>query len=665
MPVALAATVLFVLFSLLALRNHIDRAAAASVLAMSGARGVTIATLHSEAGRWVLGGLHLEDAAHSVAIDAEHATIGLDWDGVRPYVTLTLARPRIMLRANGPVALQAMVRTALHAPPVGRGMRLELAGASVAITGLGSQAILADEVTGTIRSGHRQLTYELRGTLLEGAQRYPFTGTSALDGKTVVHQWDAPALPASVLGALIDADGVAVTAGYLRDAHLRFSEAQGLRADGVLTGVDAAIDGRAVRDLTGGIALDRDEAASGDLTATLGDSNVDARGDVRFGDLAIARELFDKISGEQGLQTIRLESVAPGIAFARYVTKTDAGPLAVHLLDVNPREPTLRFDTVLAGDHVFSGAERTSSMAVRTGAVAGINGDYFDMGGTSAPQGLMIRDGVLIHSPTELREALVVHRDRSFSFDLYRFGGTVITSRGTAPITMFNDWPPGDVAVITPDLGKIPATPGVTFVALTATSSPHRYRVEEISPLVASRAATFGLAFGPLARAKLPRRGEEVDVRYAVTPSIDDAVAAVASGPLLLRDGRWYEDPHAPAPGERDIRWPVVGVGKLPSGRLLWAAVDGRWYDVSVGMTRPEFGALLQRFGVDDAIALDSGGSVTMVSRIPGEDSVSVRNHPSDRGGERWVANGLFVYSSAPQSALADVLKPRDLSQLP
>jgi exopolysaccharide biosynthesis protein len=97
----------------------------------------------------------------------------------------------------------------------------------------------------------------------------------------------------------------------------------------------------------------------------------------------------------------------------------------------------------------------------------------------------------------------------------------------------------------------------------------------------------------------------------------------------------------------------------------LWAAVDGRWYEVSIGMTRPEFAALLQRFGVNDAIALDSGGSVTMVSRVPGEDAATVRNHPSDSGGERWVANGLFIYSSARPSPLADVLRTRTVGALP
>lgn len=632
---------------------------------MSGAKHVAFNGLHNEAGRWVLNSVHFEDATASVAVEAQTASIALNWEGARPFVTLALQHPHLTITVRTTPALESLAHTALHAPPVGRGLHIQVSGATVEVVGLRDRPIVVEHVDGTIDNGLRRLTYDFHGALLEGGRTYPFAAVAEPEGQTVVHRWSAELLPAAVVGAVLHAGGIDVHDGLVRDVTAHFANGHELRADGILADSTVVVDGRALRGLSGAIALDHDELATNELVGSFGTAAVSVRGNMRFADLVLIRELFDDVAGEANLQTIKLESVAPGVAFAKYITRGADGPLAIHLLDVDPHEPTIRFDTVLAGDKIFSGAERTSSMAARTGAVAGINGDYFDMGGTSAPQGLMIREGALIHSPMALREALVVHRDKSFSFDLYDFHGTVTTSRGRAPITIFNDWPPGDVAVITPDLGKIPAASDITFVSLTPTATPGRYRVEDVSPLTEPRPATFGLAFGRLVLAKLPRRGEEIAMQYTITPQIDDAVAAVASGPLLLRDGKWYEDPHAPAPGEREVRWPVVGVGKLPSGRLLWAAVDGRWSDVSIGMTRPEFASLLQRFGVDDAIALDSGGSVTMVSRVPGEDVASVRNHPSDSGGERWVANGLFVYSSARPSPLADVLRTRAVSTLP
>jgi hypothetical protein len=69
-------------------------------------------------------------------------------------------------------------------------------------------------------------------------------------------------------------------------------------------------------------------------------------------------------------------------------------------------------------------------------------------------------------------------------------------------------------------------------------------------------------------------------------------------------------------------------------------------------MTRPEFSELLERFGATDAMALDSGGSVTLVARAPGDANVTVRNVVSDFSNERWISDALYLYSSAPQPSI-------------
>jgi exopolysaccharide biosynthesis protein len=126
----------------------------------------------------------------------------------------------------------------------------------------------------------------------------------------------------------------------------------------------------------------------------------------------------------------------------------------------------------------------------------------------------------------------------------------------------------------------------------------------------------------------------------------------------LLKDGVWYEDRHAPAPDERNVQWPVVAIGNMPDGTLMFAAVDGRHPERSIGMTRPEFGELLRGYGMLDAMALDSGGSVTLVSRAPGNRAVTVRNVPSDFSEERYVTDGLFVYSTAPLGTIVTSPRP-------
>jgi exopolysaccharide biosynthesis protein len=126
----------------------------------------------------------------------------------------------------------------------------------------------------------------------------------------------------------------------------------------------------------------------------------------------------------------------------------------------------------------------------------------------------------------------------------------------------------------------------------------------------------------------------------------------------LLKDGVWFEDHHAPAPDERDVQWPVVAIGTMPGDTLMFVSVDGRHPERSIGMTRPEFGDLLRSFGMIDAMALDSGGSVTLVSRAPGNSAVTVRNVVSDFSQERYVTDALFVYSTAPLGTIVTSPRP-------
>jgi len=176
--------------------------------------------------------------------------------------------------------------------------------------------------------------------------------------------------------------------------------------------------------------------------------------------------------------------------------------------------------------------------------------------------------------------------------------------------------------------------------------------------MTAAIPVTFGLGFSDQLHEPLPNVGDDVELHYALDPPVPGAVAGIGSGPLLLKDGQWFEDRHAPAPDERNVQWPVVAIGTMPGDTLMLVSVDGRHPERSIGMTRPEFGDLLRGFGMIDAMALDSGGSVTLVSRAPGNSAVTVRNVVSDFSQERYVTDGLFVYSSAPLGTIVTSPRP-------
>lgn len=488
----------------------------------------------------------------------------------------------------------------------------------------------------------------------DGTQTYPVV----LSGGRM----RAAALPLAPVWALLPPSSVSLASGTLQDVDVALSRLP----SGTFSVRHAAgtYDGHALRALHGTVVFSNDGIASRELSGLIdnvplqisGETHDVANWGVALGSgtssLRTLARIYASIAPTPNLHSIRLEANGPGIAYAQYTMLLDSLPRAVQLLTIDPKEKTLHFDTALSGDHLVSNGERTSQMGVRTHAIAGLNGDYFDIGRTYQPQGLFMESGRLMRGPAD-RESLIVDKHNHVYFDDFKLRGNVQIGSDTFPVTQFNDWPLGYVTIITPDFGKtLPPAPGVRFLALQYVRGD-RYRVIDESASGVPSPLHFGIALGPdIKLHALPAIGDEIHLSYGVVPYVKDAVAGIGGGPLLLRGGKWFEDPKAPAPDERDVRWPVDALGVLTDGTLMMVAVDGRHPERSVGMTRPEFGKLLQDLGVTDAMALDSGGSVTMVARSPGDTDVSLHNVPSDDSAERYVSNALFVYSSASAGSL-------------
>jgi Phosphodiester glycosidase len=364
------------------------------------------------------------------------------------------------------------------------------------------------------------------------------------------------------------------------------------------------------------------------------------------------------------------EPVAPGVARATYRLLTAAGPLVVSVVSVDLREPTVRLATVLANDRIVSKDEPTSSMARRTGAVAGINGDYFDINGTGAPVGVLVRNGALERTPSA-RVALTVTRDRAVRFQPFRFGGSVTFGAVRVPLTAVNEWPPQNgAALLTPAFGTIPASASdVTVLDLAPfAGGAQRYRVAAVTNAPPWPAApALRLAYGPAAQAfgPLPDVGDVVALEYDTDPPLAGVLGALGGGPELLHAGVPVDDPASPNYADRERRIPASAAARFPDGTLALVVVDGRHPATSIGVNRAELIALLRALGATDAMLFDSGGSATLVARVLGDAEAGVVNEPSD-GVERPVADGLFVYSDAPVGPPARlVVRPARIVALP
>jgi hypothetical protein len=298
-------------------------------------------------------------------------------------------------------------------------------------------------------------------------------------------------------------------------------------------------------------------------------------------------------------------------------------------------------------------------MAARTGAVAGINGDYFDPA-TNRATNIFVTNGRLLAMPRK-RYSLVLSPAGEPQFTESTFTGQVQLADRSVNLDFINEMPDTPaVSLLTPEFGEVAPHDNLTLVALqplSGTTPLTRYRVAAIADNIHAQPAGYYLAIGMDAygRTGVPNVGDVIEATGELAPvGLDAIAAAIGGGPLVLQNGLPFEDPDGPTGSEYNVRNPSSAAAVTPDGTLLLIQIDGRDPLSSIGVTRPELAALMRGLGAENGIAFDGGGSSAIVVRRRGAREAALQNLPSD-GFERPVSNGLFVYSTAPVGPAAQI----------
>lgn len=363
--------------------------------------------------------------------------------------------------------------------------------------------------------------------------------------------------------------------------------------------------------------------------------------------------------------------VAPGVRYGDYALLTQDGPLSLHVLAIDVHDPNVHIGTALANDRLVSPGETVSSMAHRLGAVAGINGDYFDINQTNQPLNILVQDGSLVRMPME-RYALAFDDAQTPQFTQFEVTAQAVLGSASVPLKTINDWPPpgGGTVLITQDYGVLHPAQNVTAYSLqllNGTPPFATYRVGSVIDTTIAQQPGYYLAIGPQAYGTfaLPNPGDTMQIQGSAVPPLDGIANAIGGGPLLVKDGAWYADPGGPNTGEFLTHMPATAAGVTSDGTLLLFEVDGRQPELSIGVLQPQLASLMIAFGVVTGMQFDGGGSSTMVARLPGEEGALVQNSPSD-GVERRVGDALLVYSDAPAGPPAKIYSdPQVVRALP
>ncbi len=362
-----------------------------------------------------------------------------------------------------------------------------------------------------------------------------------------------------------------------------------------------------------------------------------------------------------------------------------SGPWLVRVLDIDPHQFRGSVQAHLGTD-VVPDRETTSSIAARTGALAGVNGGYFVIPPTDGTPGdlagISVIDGRLVSEAVNGRAALIL-RDPAGRADVRRLstaltlterdGAThVLNGRNRKPGLVRSCGEPGarpteqpkhdftcnnpdDIVQFDADFGPS-ADPGPGEQAVLDA----RGRVLSLAPTRGGQIPTGGsvvegIGAGAQWLAQHATVGSVLRVGSRVADARGGRVAMTArtevinGGPLLVRDGRPFVDADTEGfvqPDRPDFyygfgvrRNPRTMAGVTGQGHLLLVTVDGRQPGYSVGLSFAEESAVMASLGARDALNLDGGGSTTMVG-----SGGTVVGRPSDTTGERPVGDAVLLY---------------------
>jgi hypothetical protein len=326
--------------------------------------------------------------------------------------------------------------------------------------------------------------------------------------------------------------------------------------------------------------------------------------------------------------------VAPGVTLERLERP---GPQVVHVMRVT-QDPLTRVAPILtSGTPARRERLTTAISALRPqGAVAGINGDFFNVD-LAYPSGLTLIDGELVSEPEPTRSATLFGPDGRIqiphleltgrwqavdpagveTFDVRTFNGiNRPAERGTETILYTPRFGPATPlpatnsryeAVIQLDPGQTPIVNTPLSGTVVATGSGGGM------PIGAGQVVVTGVgSSGPAVVSDLTP-GRRASIRIDVPAVPPGVLNGIGGGPILVSGGV-----PVTAAGEGFSNGQLTplrqrsAVGQRADGTILLVTTEGPEQG-SRGVSVAEQAALMAELGAVDAMALDSGGSAIMV----------------------------------------------------
>ena len=337
----------------------------------------------------------------------------------------------------------------------------------------------------------------------------------------------------------------------------------------------------------------------------------------------------------------KVEKLQEGITYKNILRYQDSGFLRLHILECDLTDERVSIGVITSKDG-SSYLDTTKKMAEDSGAVAAINGDFFNVGTKRTNAlGMSYIGGELISSPSKDLWATFALTDKgNILMNYFGFTGKIVSPQGyETELYQINKVPVtgGAITMLTNKWGDT--------VTLDENMSAMLISGDEVLEIISAKGE---ISFGDADKMLVTNHsvngffenftpGDEVIIEYEIMGANEKISEAIGGNTLLLLDGKEaYFNHNVSGKAQRT----AVGINK--DGTKLYMLVsDGRTASVS-GLTQNQMAEEMIKLGAYTAINLDGGGSSTMVYRNDFSGSWDVLNSQTTL---RKVSNSLGIFN--------------------
>jgi len=358
------------------------------------------------------------------------------------------------------------------------------------------------------------------------------------------------------------------------------------------------------------------------------------------------------------------------------------GRAKVHVVAIDMTNPYVSLGAMTGGGTV-PGKATVGNMVKESGAVAGVNADYFDMSSSQpVPFGFHITNGELLKTARKL-DGMYMFGVTSSGLpviDRFTVQGSVFAENGArfelsgvneaaywnadgsashanALYLYTSSWTAGErpaasgttptealvqdgIVVQVSDKAALPVQPPVNGYILRGHGQAAQFITDNLRP------------------------GTKVTAAYLIKSETSGMTYDAGDWSMMIGGHTILVDGGVPAAYSRSVSSlspnadrARTAIGYSEDKRTVYLVTVEK-SGSSAGATLPELQQILVMLGVWRGINLDGGGSTTLIARPLGEFETKLA-HPTEDGGsgtyQRPVVNGIGVYTSAPQGRLLGI----------